>query len=467
MSQKIKSSHSGGSKGDVSCIRATVTPVPMAPSPAFRDGNHTPVQQMANMDAEWDGRDELLQRELEEARARTSQMEKTMRWWSDCTANWREKWSKVRNERNKAREENRQLRAKLEQLVKECTETKRKNQELTAENTRLKDHNEGDRKDVTQVSSSSNAEGNMNSANSPRQSQNSTTSANNTYDIVSYDTDLISSDRDLEGREEIEDNLAEEKAALYELKLDEAQKTLMAERGDKTTLTKSIERLQLELASVKSKYEDIKRSKQDVILEITKVKEDHKEDILRLKKDLEDEMCNKSNVDKKLGEVRRELEKLQRENADEWGKRERLETDKFALERENKKLRSQIEDLEEQLDRKKQQTSALLDSDVRTMQLELSEKTKLNDLRHSHTKVKKALQDKITDLEHTRRRADQYEMEVKKLRGRVDELKKELANTEDEVDTQSNMVRKVQRTNDELQEMVENLQVQLNHTESR
>ena len=33
--------------------------------------------------------------ELEEAKARASQMEKTMRWWSDCTANWREKWSKV------------------------------------------------------------------------------------------------------------------------------------------------------------------------------------------------------------------------------------------------------------------------------------------------------------------------------------------------------------------------------------
>ena len=37
----------------------------------------------------------MRQRELEEMRARAAQMEKTMRWWSDCTANWREKWSKV------------------------------------------------------------------------------------------------------------------------------------------------------------------------------------------------------------------------------------------------------------------------------------------------------------------------------------------------------------------------------------
>ena len=72
-----------------------------------------------------DARDELRERELEEARARAVQMEKTMRWWSDCTANWREKWGKVRAERNKAREENRQLKLKLEAAVKEISNLKR------------------------------------------------------------------------------------------------------------------------------------------------------------------------------------------------------------------------------------------------------------------------------------------------------------------------------------------------------
>ncbi len=38
----------------------------------------------------------FLQRELDELRSRCLQMEKTMKWWSDCTANWRDKWSKVR-----------------------------------------------------------------------------------------------------------------------------------------------------------------------------------------------------------------------------------------------------------------------------------------------------------------------------------------------------------------------------------
>lgn len=77
-------------------------------------------------------------RELEEARARAAQMEKTMRWWSDCTANWREKWSKVRNERNKVREEAKQLRTKLDSVVKDANIYKREKQDLEIQNDQLK-----------------------------------------------------------------------------------------------------------------------------------------------------------------------------------------------------------------------------------------------------------------------------------------------------------------------------------------
>ncbi|XP_004417683.1 PREDICTED: coiled-coil domain-containing protein 102B-like, partial [Odobenus rosmarus divergens] len=76
--------------------------------------------------SEWNICEELLLRELEEVKSRAAQMEKTMRWWSDCTANWREKWSKVRAERNSAREEGRQLRIKLEMTMKELSALKKK-----------------------------------------------------------------------------------------------------------------------------------------------------------------------------------------------------------------------------------------------------------------------------------------------------------------------------------------------------
>ncbi|NXT91830.1 C102B protein, partial [Anhinga rufa] len=86
-----------------------------------------------NYSSDWEIFEAVRIQELEEVKARAAQMEKTMRWWSDCTANWRERWSKVRAERNKAREEARQLRIKLDSVVKELSMLKKKYQDLLSE----------------------------------------------------------------------------------------------------------------------------------------------------------------------------------------------------------------------------------------------------------------------------------------------------------------------------------------------
>lgn len=54
-----------------------------------------------------------------------------------------------------------------------------------------------------------------------------------------------------------------------------------------------------------------------------------------------------------------------------------------------------------------------------------------------HGKLKKQFQEKVAELAHTNRRVEQHETEVKKLRLRVEELKKELAQAEDEASTRS------------------------------
>lgn len=71
------------------------------------------------------------------------------------------------------------------------------------------------------------------------------------------------------------------------------------------------------------------------------------------------------------------MERLQVENAAEWGRRERLETEKLALERDNKKLRAQAEDLEEQLAKKRRQAASALDTDLKAIQSELFERNKV------------------------------------------------------------------------------------------
>uniref|UniRef100_A0A671SJ45 Coiled-coil domain-containing protein 102A n=2 Tax=Sinocyclocheilus anshuiensis TaxID=1608454 RepID=A0A671SJ45_9TELE len=468
---------------------------------------------------DWESREELRLRELEEARARAAQMEKTMRWWSDCTANWREKWSKVRAERNRARDEVRQLRQRLDALTKELTGARRERQELAAENEQV-------RLEAQRVLAEQNSPANASTA--PASNSSASTHSNqprepdikqdnqdeeNVSDgpgspeqepVRDVDTDKPDKQKELElleallrAKSEAPDSwdirsasslrsvlsrqdrsrlLWEDLAALEEdssklnalqLRLDESQKVLLKEREDKHALIKNIEKLEAELSQWKLKYEELNKSKQEALKQLNLLKEVHQDELGRMSEDLEDELGARTSMDKKLAELRTEMERLQVENAAEWGRRERLETEKLALERENKKLRAQMEDLEEQLARKRRQAASALDTDLKTIQCELFERNKeLADLRHVHSKVKKQYQEKMAELAHANRRVEQHETEVKKLRLRVEELKKELGQAEDELDEAHNQTRKLQRSLDEQVEQTENLQVQLEHLQS-
>uniref|UniRef100_A0A8C1GQB3 Coiled-coil domain-containing protein 102A n=2 Tax=Cyprinus carpio TaxID=7962 RepID=A0A8C1GQB3_CYPCA len=470
---------------------------------------------------DWESREELRLRELEEARARAAQMEKTMRWWSDCTANWREKWSKVRAERNRARDEVRQLRQRLDALTKELTGARRERQELAAENEQLRleaqrvraEQNSPANASTAPASNSSTASTHSNQPREPDIKQDNQDEENvrdgpgspEQEPVRDVDTDKPDKQKELElleallrAKSEAPDSwdirsasslrsvlsrqdrsrlLWEDLAALEEdsgklnalqLRLDESQKVLLKEREDKHALIKNIEKLEVELSQWKLKYEELNKSKQEALKQLNFLKEVHQDELGRMSEDLEDELGARTSMDKKLAELRTEMERLQVENAAEWGRRERLETEKLALERENKKLRAQMEDLEEQLARKRRQAASALDTDLKTIQCELFERNKeLADLRHVHSKVKKQYQEKMAELAHANRRVEQHETEVKKLRLRVEELKKELGQAEDELDEAHNQTRKLQRSLDEQVEQTENLQVQLEHLQSR
>lgn len=81
--------------------------------------------------------------------------------------------------------------------------------------------------------------------------------------------------------------------------------------------------------------------------------------------------------------------------------------------------------------------------------------------------MKKSLEEKTTELSHAMRRSEQYEAEVKRVRARVEELKKELAAVQDEVDAATNNVRKLQRANKDLLEQLKSANVQLEHFRNR
>ncbi|KAM7011097.1 coiled-coil domain-containing protein 102A isoform 2-T2 [Passerculus sandwichensis] len=442
------------------------------PSPSPPSGTPSPGPPPALLEGDWEGREELRLRELEEARARAAQMEKTMRWWSDCTANWREKWSKVRAERNRAREEVRQLRHRLEALTKELAGLRRDRDRERPDERPPPPRAPAPAPGSAGSPPADGAEGDAGPEQEPVRDVGAEVPQKAKEESWEQRGPRASFSRQERSRLLWEDvSAAEEdatKVTALKLRLDESQKVLLKEREDKLALSKNIEKLEGELSQWKIKYEELNKSKQEVMKQLNILKEIHQDELGRISEDLEDELGARSSMDKKLAELRAEMERLQAENAAEWGRRERLETEKLNLERENKKLRAQIEDLEEVLARKRRQTASALDTDLKTIQAELFEKNKeLADLKHIHTKLKKQYQEKMAELAHANRRVEQHEGEVKKLRLRVEELKKELAQAEDELDEAHNQTRKLQRSLDEQTEQSESFQVQLEHLQSR
>ncbi|XP_014347204.2 coiled-coil domain-containing protein 102A [Latimeria chalumnae] len=445
--------------------------------------------------SDWESCEDLHLRELKEIKARAAQMEKTMRWWSDCTANWREKWSKIRAERNKAREEARLVRQKLDTMMKELCTVRKEKQDLLHENEKL-------RLDVDMKLAFS---GNMcqyeeyilgfPELEPDRHIRNNEfplgqSKTNQDLEIIENtqidNQDLRQSLDLLDSRspavlslhptrarahlEDVEQPLGADclKVTALQICCDDSQKILQKEREVNVSLGKQIEKMKVEIAQWKRKHEDVSKSKQEALKQLTMLQDIHQNELGRISENLEDQAGARSKMNRKICELRTELERLQAENTAEWGKRERLETEKQNLERDNKKLKVQVEELEDVLAKKSKLPASLVDSDFKAIQNELlAKKKELAELQHAHHKLRKQYQDKAAEQSYANKRVEQHEAEVKKLRVRVEELKKELAQAEDELDDSLNQIKKIQRSLDEHMEMNDSLQVQLDHLQNR
>lgn len=160
------------------------------------------------------------------------------------------------------------------------------------------------------------------------------------------------------------------------------------------------------------------------------------------------------------------MEQLQSENEVEWTKREQLESEMMNLERINKQLKSELNDTLEKLQQQSKPESL---SDIKSctksrLLQQLADKNivcfficltiiiyllsfflfkELANFRHAISKQKKMYDDQSAELAHLTRRCEQYEGEVKRLRSRVEELKRELTTTEEDYDIALNTIKYV------------------------
>ncbi|XP_048662579.1 coiled-coil domain-containing protein 102B isoform X1 [Marmota marmota marmota] len=400
----------------------------------------------------WDICEELRRRELEEVKARAAQMEKTMRWWSDCTANWREKWSKVRAERNSAREEGRQLRIKLEMAMKELSALKKKQslslQKEVTEATVTPDLElpgfEGSRHRKEQLQTSSAMCGSIGLEKRQLVEEEDTKSKEEGVVLDSLRlneemkpnpdcTDLFrkggfGSCAMKPGLRLPAGNLSPEnavtKVSAWQLPLEDFQEILWKEREMRVALEKEVERLESALSLWKWKYEELKASKEANVQEPDILHSQHESETGGISGDIKEKSTPQNSKDRVICELRAELERIQAENTLEWDKRELLETEKQGLERENRRLKVQVKEMEELLDRKTRLSENFQGPDFKTSYSELQEKNKeLLELRHAYQKLRRQYQVKVAELNPANSPVDQNEAEAKKLRFQAEELK--------------------------------------------
>ena len=91
----------------------------------------------------------------------------------------------------------------------------------------------------------------------------------------------------------------------------------------------------------------------------------------------------------------------------------------------------------------------------------------ISELRHANARGKKVMSEKSEELVHCQRKCEQSDKEVRSLRFRIEQLKEELGQTQDDLDTCQDTVRRLERSNDELVSQCEGLQVQVEHQKIR
>ncbi|KAM9387209.1 coiled-coil domain-containing protein 102B [Phaethornis superciliosus] len=300
-----------------------------------------------NYSSDWEIFEAVRIQELEEVKARAAQMEKTMRWWSDCTANWREKWSKVRAERNKALEEARQLRIKLDVVVKELSMLKKINQALVNEKENLeritawktesifselpyikKDLNQLkflEQEPVKNMSKTNKIPVGENTKKDAEvindQNNHSKEFTQNPLDSFSDGVPSISLEEPTKKLENTAKTTEEGliHVSVLHLHLAEMHKILQKEREMNVFLEKEMEKTENELFLWKWKYEELKQNKVESV---------------------------------------KQLERLQIENNSEWEKQERFVAEHQLLEEENRRLKLQVKEIQRLLETKSKTKSS-------------------------------------------------------------------------------------------------------------
>jgi coiled-coil domain-containing protein 102 len=142
-------------------------------------------------------------------------------------------------------------------------------------------------------------------------------------------------------------------------------------------ILKSMDKIRHELDDCRNKCEELRSARQEAVRELLTIQETHRAELRIMNNSLQEETGARESLERRLGELRAELERLQSENSSFWSRSERLETEKINLERENKKIKAELMDAQVSGRVPTYSNGTRSEAEVRLLQQELMERNKV------------------------------------------------------------------------------------------
>jgi len=173
--------------------------------------------------------------------------------------------------------------------------------------------------------------------------------------------------------------------------------------------------------------------------------------IAQLEEELEEEQGNSEMLMERAKKAQAQIEQITTELAQERGQVQKLENSKMLLERQNKELKTKLNELETSQRAKAKATISALESKIANLEEQLAAETaermaqaKIN------RKHEKKMKENLIMLDDERRHADQYKEQAEKMNNRLKGLKRTLDETEEEISREKAQRRKIQRELEDL-----------------
>jgi len=190
--------------------------------------------------------------------------------------------------------------------------------------------------------------------------------------------------------------------------------------------------------------------------------------IAALEGELEEEQTQSEMLMERARKAQISIEQLTTELASERGNAQKMENSKMMLERQNKELKSKLEELENSNRAKSKAAIAALESKVSNLEEQLSAEAQERMLAaKGNRKLEKKIKELLMQLEDERRHADQYKEQNEKAQGRMKAMRRQLDESEEEISREKAHRRKAQRELDDYVESNDSMNREINNLKNK